>query len=250
MSDRGAPLVGVTACVKHMAPHEFHVAGDKYLAAMADGADAIPVVLPAFGPDTDFAGLCRRLDGLFVTGSSSNVEPHHYDGPASAPGTLHDAQRDATTLPLIRAALDAGLPLLAVCRGCQELNVALGGSLHQTVHDVPGRHDHRADESRPLDVQYGPAHPVRLAADGTLHALIGEDEIIVNSIHSQGIDRLGDGLVVEATALDGQIEAVRLAAADTMALAVQWHPEWRYWESAASRAILAAFGAACREGMA
>jgi len=250
MSNPSAPLVGVTACVKHVSPHDFHVAGDKYLGAVADAAGAIPVVLPAFGPDTDFAGLCARLDGLFVTGSSSNVEPHHYDGPASAPGTLHDARRDATTLPLIRAALDAGLPLLAVCRGCQEINVALGGTLHQTVHDVPGRDDHRADESRPLDIQYGPAHPVRLVEGGALHALIGEEEIIVNSIHSQGIDSLGKGLIVEAMALDGQIEAVRVEGAQAMALAVQWHPEWHYWESEASKTIFAAFGAACREGMA
>ncbi|MDP6953684.1 MAG: gamma-glutamyl-gamma-aminobutyrate hydrolase family protein [Alphaproteobacteria bacterium] len=250
MNDRVAPLIGVTACVKHVSPHDFHVAGDKYLAAVAEAAGTIPVVLPAFGADTDFAGLCGRLDGLFVTGSSSNVEPHHYDGSPSAAGTLHDARRDATTLPLIRAALDAGLPLLAVCRGCQELNVALGGTLHQTVHDVPGRHDHRADESQPLDVQYGPAHPVRLVEGGALHTLIGEEEIIVNSIHSQGIDSLGKGLVIEATALDGQIEAVRVDGAETMALAVQWHPEWHYWESKASQAIFAAFGAACREGIA
>ena len=250
MSAAIAPLVGVTACVKHVAPHDFHVAGDKYLAAVANAAGAIPVVLPAFGPDTDFAGLCQRLDGLFVTGSSSNVEPHHFDGAASAPGTLHDSRRDATTLPLIRAAIEASLPLLAVCRGCQELNVALGGTLHQNMHDLPERHDHRADESRPLDVQYGPAHPVRLIEGGTLRGLIGEKEIIVNSIHSQGIDRLGKGLVVEATALDGQIEAVRLEAARTMALAVQWHPEWHYWESAASQTIFTAFGAACREHMA
>ncbi len=246
MSDP-SPLVGITACVKHVSPHNFHVAGDNYLAAVAGAAGTIPVVLPAFGPNTDFAELCDRLDGLFVTGSASNVEPHHYDGPASAAGTLHDARRDATTLPLIRAALDAGLPILAVCRGCQELNVALGGTLHQTVHDMPGRDDHRADESQPLDIQYGPAHPVRLVKDGHLHGLIGEETIIVNSVHSQGIDRLGNGLVIEAIALDGLIEAVRIEDAETMALAVQWHPEWRYWESAASQALFTAFGAACRE---
>jgi putative glutamine amidotransferase len=242
-----SPLVGITACVKHVSPHNFHVADDNYLAAVAGAAGTIPVVLPAFGPNTDFAELCDRLDGLFVTGSASNVEPHHYDGPASAAGTLHDARRDATTLPLIRAALDAGLPMLAVCRGCQELNVALGGTLHQTVHDIPGCDDHRADESQPLDIQYGPAHPVRLVKDGHLHGLIGEEKIIVNSVHSQGIDRLGNGLVIEAIALDGLIEAVRIEAAETMALAVQWHPEWRYWESAASQALFTAFGAACRE---
>jgi putative glutamine amidotransferase len=112
---------------------------------------------------------------------------------------------------------------------------------------MPGRDDHRADESQPLDIQYGPAHPVRLVKDGHLHGFIGEEKIIVNSVHSQGIDRLGNGLVIEAIALDGQIEAVRIEAAETMALAVQWHPEWRYWESAASQALFTAFGAACRE---
>ena len=241
-----APLVGVTACARDIAPHRFHVAGEKYVTAVADGARAVPVLLPPLGERGGGAELIRRLDGLLVTGSASNVEPHRYGGAPSRPGTLHDPDRDDTTLPLIRAALAAGVPLLAICRGIQELNVALGGTLHQLVHELPGRLDHREDKSRPLEVQYGPAHPVRIAPGGVLAALLGRAEIVVNSVHSQGIDRLAERLEVEATAPDGQVEAVRVRDARGFALGVQWHPEWRVLEDASSRALFAAFGDACR----
>jgi len=176
----------------------------------------------------------------------SNVEPHRYDGPASRDGTLHDADRDATVFPLIDAALEAGLPVLAICRGIQELNVALGGTLHQEVHGVDGRDDHRADESRPVEEQYGPAHPVRLTKGGHLARLFDAEEITVNSIHSQGIDALAPGLSVEAVAADGQVEAVRLDTARGFCLGVQWHPEWRYRENPQSRILFRTFGAAVR----
>ena len=222
--------------------HPFHVAGDKYLRAVADGAQALPLLIPALGDGLDPAELVGRLDGLLLTGSASNVEPHRYGGPSSAAGTPHDPARDATTLPLIRAALDAGVPLLGICRGFQELNVALGGTLHQRVHEVPGLDDHREDESAPLEVQYGPAHPVRLAPGGILAGLAGALEVRVNSVHGQGIDRLAPGLAVEATAPDGLVEAVRVEHAPAFALAVQWHPEWRFWEDPLSAALFAAFG--------
>jgi len=181
-----------------------------------------------------------------LTGSPSNVEPHRYGGPASAEGTLHDAERDATTLPLIRAAIDMGVPLLGICRGFQELNVAFGGTLHQRVHEVPGMRDHREDKTAPVEVQYAKAHPVRLAPDGLLARIAGTDELRVNSVHGQGIDRLAPGLSVEATAPDGLVEAVRVDGAGAFALAVQWHPEWRFWEDSASAALFAAFGDAAR----
>ncbi len=125
--------------------------------------------------------------------------------------------------------------------------MALGGSLHQKVHEVPGLNDHREDKDAPLDVQYGPAHTVRLAPGGALAALTGREELTVNSVHGQGIDRLAPGLAVEATAPDGLVEAVRVEGARTFALAVQWHPEWRYWEDEAAGALFAAFGRAAAE---
>jgi putative glutamine amidotransferase len=242
-----APLVGVMGCAKFIAPHPYHAAGEKYVTAVAEAAGAIPLVIPPLGAACDAPDVIARLDGLLVTGSPSNVMPALYGGPPSAPGTLHDEARDATALPLIRAALDAACPLFAICRGMQELNVVHGGTLHQKVHEVPGRDDHRADTGQPLDAQYGPAHPVRLEPGGVIADLAGTDKIIVNSIHSQGIDRLGGGLAVEAVATDGQIEAVRVSGAAAFALGVQWHPEWRFEDDPVSTALFEAFGAACRD---
>ena len=242
------PLIGVPACARMMGEHPFHVVGDKYVRAVSDGAGAMPLLIPALGTALDMEDIAGRLDGLLITGSPSNVEPHRYGGTPSEPGTLHDPDRDATTLPLIRAALEMGVPLLGICRGFQELNVALGGTLHQAVHDQPGYGNHREDKAAPLAVQYGPSHSVRLAPDGVLATLSGgAAEVPVNSLHAQGIDRLADGLIVEATAPDGLVEAVRVAGAPAFALAVQWHPEWRFWENPLSAALLRAFGAAAAE---
>src|SRR3954471_2914515 len=173
------PLVGVPACTRQLGHHPFHIVGDKYIRAVSDGAGAIPLVIPALGGTVDPACLVARLDGLLVTGSPSNVEPARYGGPASTPGTLHDLERDATTLPLIQAALKAGVPVLAICRGIQKLNVALGGSLHQRVQELPGKLDHRADDSRPVDEQYAKVHPVRLTPGGLLAGITGCQEIRV-----------------------------------------------------------------------
>ncbi|HYG84677.1 MAG TPA: gamma-glutamyl-gamma-aminobutyrate hydrolase family protein [Azospirillum sp.] len=241
------PLVGIPACARMMGEHPFHVAGDKYIRAVSDGAHALPLLIPALADTLDIEDLVTRLDGLLITGSASNVEPHRYGGPPSAEGTLHDPDRDATTLPLIRAAIAAGVPLLGICRGCQELNVALGGTLHQRVHEVPGLNDHREDETAPLEVQYGPAHKVTLASGGVLAGLVNAAEVHVNSVHGQGIDRLAPGLAVEATAPDGLVEAVSVDGAPAFALAVQWHPEWRFWEDPLSTALFAAFGEAAAE---
>lgn len=241
----GLPLIGIPACQRQMGAHPFHIAGDKYIRAVSQGANGLPVVIPALGNDLDLGQLLDRLDGLLITGSPSNIEPHHYSGSASAPGTQHDPARDATTLPLIRMAIERGIPLLGICRGFQELNVALGGSLHQKVQDVPGMLDHREDKEAPVEVQYGPAHTVRLTSGGLLSGLTGGQlDITVNSVHQQGIARPADRLVVEATAPDGLIEAVRVGDSSGFAVAVQWHPEWRFWEDPVSTALFRAFGEA------
>jgi putative glutamine amidotransferase len=247
MAPLSLPLVGIPACARRLGHHPFHSAGDKYIRAVSDGAGAIPLVIPALGETLDPACLVARLDGLLVTGSPSNVEPKHYGGPASAQDTLHDPERDATTLPLIRAALAAGVPVLAICRGIQELNVALGGTLHQRVQELPGKLDHRADDSRPVNEQYAKVHSVSLTPGGLLERITGMLEIRVNSIHAQAIDRLADGLTVEAVAPDGLIEAVSVTGAPAFALAVQWHPEWRFRECSDSTALFQAFGRACAD---
>jgi putative glutamine amidotransferase len=239
------PLVGIPSCVRPIGEHPFHVVGEKYIRAVAETAGGLPLLIPAIGSAIDAADLVSRLDGLLLTGSRSNVEPHHYGGEASRPGTAHDPQRDATTLPLIRAAVAAGLPILAVCRGIQELNAALGGTLHQLVHEVPGRRDHRSPPGTSDEKYAHLAHPVRLTPGGVLANIAGAAEIMVNSLHAQGIDQLAPGLAVEAVAPDGQIEAVSLPNARFI-VGVQWHPEYRVADNAFSSALFSAFGTACR----
>lgn len=239
------PLIGLPACHIGAGPFSDHKVGDKYADAVVSGSGGIPLVIPAFGPRLDLDALIARLDGLMLTGSPSNVDPRHYDGPAFREGTERDAARDATVLPLIRAAVAAGCPLLAVCRGIQELNVALGGSLHAYLHEVPGRFDHRSDKTRPMDERYEPAHDVTLTQGGALQAIQEADRLEVNSLHGQGIDRLAPTLVVEAQAPDGTIEAVSASDAPAFVMGVQWHPEWRVLDIPHHRRLFAAFGAAC-----
>lgn len=242
----GAAVVGISACVRTIGSHPFHAAGDKYVVAVSHGAEALPVILPSLGGWYDPADLLERVDGLLFTGSPSNVEPHLYQGAPSVPGTDHDPQRDATTLPLIRAAIDAGVPLLCICRGIQELNAALGGTLHQRIQELPGRRDHRERPELETAQRYAPVHDVALVPGGFFASLSGATSLHVNSLHEQGIDRLAARLRVDATAPDGIVEAVTVRDAPGFALGVQWHPEWRFWENAVSRALFAAFGDACR----
>ena len=244
-------LVGVSACRRIVDTHfPGHWTAERYLRAVAETAGAMPIQIPALGgsalSDQQLHGLLERLDGLFLTGSPSNVEPRHYDGPASAEGTAHDPDRDATTLPLIRMAVRDGVPILAICRGIQELNVALGGTLHQRLWEVPGRMDHRSDKSKPAIERYEPAHAVTLRMGGPLALLAGKTELNVNSLHAQAIDRLSPALQVEAHAADGTIEAVSVKSARAFAVGVQWHAEWRHNEDNLSRALFKTFGDACR----
>jgi putative glutamine amidotransferase len=240
------PVIGITADRRMLGNHPFHQAGEKYITAVAEAAGGIPVLLPALGDSLDPVEILERLDGIVLPGSPSNVEPRRYAGSPSAPGTLHDPQRDATTLTLIPRAVELGVPLLGICRGFQEMNVAFGGTLLQRVHEVPGHMDHRDDESAELDIQYGPAHDVRLEPGGLFRKLAGADEIRVNSLHWQGVERLGKDLVIEARAPDGLIEGFQVRNS-RFAVAVQWHPEWRAMSNPFSRALFAAFGDASRE---
>ncbi|WP_082727879.1 gamma-glutamyl-gamma-aminobutyrate hydrolase family protein [Burkholderia mayonis] len=244
------PLVGITADKTMMGAHPSHVAGEKYVTAIVDGANALAMLVPALGARQATPDVLAAVDGLLFTGSYSNVEPHRYGGQPSAPGTLHDPARDATTLPLVRAAIDAGVPVLAICRGFQEMNVVFGGTLHQHVHAVEGFDDHRENKRDALDAQYAPAHAIRLAPGGLLQRLLGgAADTRVNSLHSQGIAQLGAGLAIEAVAPDGLVEAAGVPGARAFALGVQWHPEWKHADDPLSTAIFRAFGDACRDRM-
>lgn len=243
------PIVLVPADLKLIDGYPFHAAGDKYLTALMDVANVQPLVLPAFGDHYDPAELIGLCSGILLTGSISNVEPVRYGG-SGLDCPPYDPARDRTTLPLITAALAAGLPLLAICRGYQELNVALGGTLTERIHDLPGRLDHRAPKEGDADVLYGPAHEVRLTPGGIFEKLAGgASTLAVNSLHWQGIEAMAPRLVAEAVAPDGTIEAVRVADAPRFALGVQWHPEFRAAENPFSVALFGAFGdAVCRWG--
>ncbi|MBM3571106.1 MAG: gamma-glutamyl-gamma-aminobutyrate hydrolase family protein [Alphaproteobacteria bacterium] len=247
MGAPSVPLIGVPACWKVSEELPVHQVSAKYITGVVDGARGMPVLIPALGAALDMAALVDKLDGLMLTGSPSNVEPHLYDGTPSVPGTLHDPQRDTTTLPLIQAAIEACVPVFGICRGHQELNVALGGTLHQRVHELPGRLDHRSRKDIPVKARYEPAHPVKLAANGKLRRMFGWDEVQVNSLHAQAIDRTADRLLVEAVAPDGTVEAVSLIDGKGFCMGVQWHPEWPRLDDPVSKALFDAFGDACRE---
>ena len=246
MSGRKLPFIGIPCCVRSINERPFHTVSERYTSAVIEAAGCLPVLVPAVGPKTECCAVLDRLDGLLITGSPSNVEPYHYGGPPSMEGTLHDPERDATTLPLIREAVRRDLPVLAICRGIQELNVALGGTLHQRIFDMPERFNHRRRRrpTIPDSERYGPAHPVRLSPGGRLIELAGAGEVMVNSLHGQGIDRPAPDLLVEAVAPDGQIEAVSLPGA-RFVIGVQWHPEYKAVENPLSRALFSAFAQAC-----
>lgn len=240
-------LIGVSADVRQVDGQPFHAVGDKYLRAIMLATDAVPLVIPAFGGLYDLPELVHRLDGVLLTGSPSNVHPTHYDATPTPEAEPHDEERDETTLPLIREALGQEVPMLAICRGMQELNVALGGTLHARVHELPGRFDHRRPTHDDPDVQYGARHQIALTPGGAFRQLAGADELTVNSLHWQGIERIAPRLHIEATAPDGTIEAVSVKDAKNFALGVQWHPEYRVLDNAFSTKLFAAFGAAAQE---
>jgi putative glutamine amidotransferase len=239
------PVVIVTSCNRLSAGHVVHLAGRKYVDAVRL-AGALPLVAPPMDSG-ELAALLDTVDGVLLTGSPSNVHPSHFGQEVHDPSLPLDPERDAWTLPLARLALQRGVPLLAICRGTQEVNVALGGSLHQAVHEVPGLNDHRDNgDDDDLAAQYASAHLVTVAPGGLLHQVTGLAQFEVNSLHGQGVDRLAAGLRVEATAPDGLVEAFSLPDAPGFNLCVQWHPEWRAADNAQSMAILRAFGRAAR----
>lgn len=247
------PLIGISCCTKQFGTFGMpnHAASDTYVRATDNVVRGVPVLLPANGPNADIETLLERLDGIILTGSRSNVHPSLYDGPPHAEGTHEDPARDGITLPLIRAAVVRGVPVLAICRGFQELNVAMGGSLHQRLQDLPDRFDHSTPMQPSSRVRQSKAHSVRLTPGGWLHRLAGVDSIAVNSLHNQGVNRLAPGLVVEATAPDGTIEAARVVSTPAgqvtgYAVGVQWHPEYDWPTDPVSRAIFADFAEAVR----
>lgn len=241
------PIIGVPCDRQPVPLQPFHMVGEKYITALTDAAGALPLLVPVLACRYDIDEILDEVDGILLTGSPSDIEPHHYTDEEGHAEATRDPHRDALNLPLATAAIERGVPLFAICRGFQELNVSLGGTLHQKLALVEGMLDHKENPRDTLDVQYGPSHSVNLEPGGLLGELTGKTELTVNSLHGQGIRELAPGLVVEARAPDGLIEAYRVEAASSFALAVQWHPEWKAVDNPDSVAIFAAFGTACRE---
>lgn len=239
------PIVALPSDRTIIDHHFYHKVGEKYVLPLIDLMGANPWLIPALGQKLDYDAILESVDGLLLTGGYSNIEPHRYGATVTHESSLIDPLRDKTNLAFIRKALEQGVPILGICRGIQELNVARGGTLHQQVHLVSGLLDHRWDDNRPFDEQYGPAHDVNLQPGGVLASISTSEVQVVNSLHEQGIDQLGEGLVVEAIAPDGLIEAVRVQDSKAFAFAAQWHPEWHFQDSVFYRSIFEAFGEAC-----
>ncbi|MEW5421211.1 gamma-glutamyl-gamma-aminobutyrate hydrolase family protein [Amorphus sp. 3PC139-8] len=240
------PLILVTSDQKSFDGYLWSATPIQYLDAVAAVAGGVPVQVPALDEPVDVDVLLDRADGVLLTGSRSNVHPTHYGEEVTEEAEPFDPARDAVSIRLIRRALDRGVPLLAVCRGLQELNVALGGTLHPAIHNLPERMDHRAPESDDNAVRFQLRHDVRLDPEGDLAGIVGETTVHVNSLHRQGILTLAAPLKVEARAEDGTIEAVRVEGAKSFAYGVQWHPEFWARTDPPSRRLFEAFGAAAR----
>jgi putative glutamine amidotransferase len=240
------PLIGISCCQKAFGRFAMlnHAVSDTYVRAVGELIGGVPVLIPANGSRADIEALADRLDGIILTGSPSNVEPALYGGDPHPPETPEDHCRDAVTIPLIRAAISIGLPLLGICRGFQEMNVALGGTLHQRLQDLPGRIDHSTPMQLLAAVRHAKAHTLRVVPGSLLHRVAQSRDIAVNSLHNQGVDRLAPGLVAEGFAPDGTIEAFRVAQARGFAMGVQWHPEYDMDTDPVSRRIFTTFGGA------
>nr|WP_154324783.1 gamma-glutamyl-gamma-aminobutyrate hydrolase [Pantoea sp. 201603H] len=234
------PLIGIVMCQIDKDGHPTQMVHNKYLDAVVN-AGGIPLALPhMLISDAALTGNpLASLDGVLLTGSTTNIEPHHYGERGTE---LHtDPGRDKLAFAIITQAMAYQMPLMAICRGLQELVVVTGGSLYRQVHLQPGLSDHREDTARSLEEQYAPAHSVSIEAGGLLSGLVnGRDNFQVNSLHQQGVRSLGPGARIEARAADGLIEAVSLRH-HPFALGVQWHPEWQSDKSEISRLLFEGF---------
>ncbi|MEW6982490.1 gamma-glutamyl-gamma-aminobutyrate hydrolase family protein [Colwelliaceae bacterium 6471] len=246
MEKNQLPIVGIICDQEIIGPHPFHIAGDKYIQAIVKASNCTPILIPALGNTPAIQQLITRLDGLLLTGGYSMVDPLHYQTTPADAETKLDTARDSTSLPLINAAIEHGVPLLGICRGFQEINVALGGSLHQKLHENGHYLEHRENKSLTLEQQYGESHSINLTENGKLANILGKTHTQVNSLHTQGVNNLAEHLSIEAFAEDGLVEAFSIDTAITFAMAVQWHPEWKVEENQDSTKLFQAFGQACR----
>ena len=239
------PIVVIPGCSKRIDDYTFDAVSRQYSAAVAQVAECQPLIIPLDTALVDLPAILSIADGILLSGSPSNVHPSNYSDEDPVLPDKIDPARDALTLPLIRIAKEEKVPLFAICRGVQELNVALGGTLHQAVQEQAGHMDHRERKGLPLDERWAAVHPIKL--QGQLRDWIGKDEIMVNSLHGQGLKTLAEGLTPEAFAEDGLVEAVRGPPGHPFLMGVQWHPEWKAGANPVSVELFRRFGNAVRE---
>lgn len=248
----GRPVIGVIANSHRIESRLVQQVGDRYLQAVAEVAEGLPLIFPGCPDLTPADDLLGTVDAIMLIGGRSNVHPRHFGREPSPKHEPYDMRRDDLSLALVRACVAQGVPLLGVCRGMQEMNVAFGGTLHPEIRELPGRMNHRmprleTGEIHPdPEVLFAERHDVRLTPGGALSRLIGASSIRVNSLHGQGIIDLGSRVVVEGVAEDGTIEAISIADAPAFALGVQWHAEYAAQTNAVNRALFQAFGEAAR----
>ncbi|MGN6550626.1 MAG: gamma-glutamyl-gamma-aminobutyrate hydrolase family protein [Pararhizobium sp.] len=239
-------IVAIPADIRAFDGYVWHATPDQYVDAVMKGAGAMPLLVPVFEAGMDVDAVLDRVDGVLISGSRTNVHPALYGETATEGHGPFDPARDATSLALILRSIARSVPLLAICRGIQELNVALGGSLAHEIQDLPGRLDHRKPESADADGSFAVRHDVHVREGTCLAAILGAGPVPVNSLHRQAISQLAPRLAVEATADDGTIEAVSVMDAPGFAIGVQWHPEYWVTTDAPSAALFRAFGEAVR----
>jgi putative glutamine amidotransferase len=239
-------LVAVPADIRTFDGYTWHAAPDQYIRAAVNGSGVLPLVVPALEGGVDVDMVLDRVDGVLVTGSRTNVHPSLYGEEATEAHGPFDPARDQLSITLIRRAIERGIPLLAICRGIQELNVALGGTLANEIQEQPGRMDHRKPETENWNEAFAIRHSIKVREGSCLASIIGEGEVRVNSLHRQAISRLAPRLAVEAVAEDGTIEAVSVIDASGFAIGVQWHPEYWVGSDEISDKIFTAFGNAVR----
>ncbi|MEI4261630.1 gamma-glutamyl-gamma-aminobutyrate hydrolase family protein [Roseovarius sp. D0-M9] len=241
------PVIGIIGN-QHVIEDRYpvHFVGRMNIEAVTQVAGGMPYIVPADPALVSVDELMEVCDGFVLTGARANIHPDHYgEDPTEAHGAF-DPARDAITLPLVRACVERGQPIFGLCRGFQEINVAMGGTLHPEIRDLPGRDNHRMPPEGTLEEQYALRHLVSFADGGVFHRLMGAREVMTNTLHGQGIKTAGARIVVEGHAPDGTAEAIHVSGAPGFALAVQWHPEWKASEDPVSRPLFAAFGEAAR----
>lgn len=248
MTDSDLPIVGIICDYEKIGPHPIHSAGNKYVKAVVEAANCLPILLPTALNKTHLEQLLGNLDGVLLPGGYSMVDPLNYQTTPAVQGTKLDKARDNISFSMIKLAIELGIPLFGICRGFQEMNVALGGSLHQKLHQVGQFQEHREDKELVLEQQYAPSHDVAISVNGELNKIIGSTTIQVNSLHTQGVEQLSSKLFVEATSDDGLCEAFSVKNSLAFAIGVQWHPEWQVMDNNNNnnRKLFEAFGNACK----